>query len=155
MAALTCHRDDYAIMPSRSATSDVGWSIGLDAAENLGETLQQFDVELGGDAAEAVRKHIDLSVDEIAALLDISPRTMSRRLKGGRLTPLESDRLYRFARLFEQALDIFGSDEKARLWLKKEQVALGGRVPLQVARYEPGVQEVRNVLGRIAHGVPL
>lgn len=155
MTADSCHNDDPIIMPPQSTPSAVGWSVGLDAADNLSETLQRFDAGFGGDAAEAVQKHLELSVDEMAALLEISPRTMSRRLKGGRLTPLESDRLYRFARLFEQALDIFGTEEKARRWLKKEQIALGGRVPLQVARYEPGVQEVRNVLGRIAHGIPL
>jgi putative toxin-antitoxin system antitoxin component (TIGR02293 family) len=85
----------------------------------------------------------------------VSARTLGRRLEEGKLTAEESERVYRYARLFERAVEVLGSEEKARTWLKKKQWALGSRIPLEIARYEPGAHEVQNLLGRIEHGIPV
>ena len=65
----------------------------------------------------------------MAGLLGMSARTLGRRLEEGKLTAEESDRLYRYAQLYERAVEALGSEEKARVWLRDEQWALGGRVP--------------------------
>ena len=59
----------------------------------------------------------------------------------------------RLARLFERAVDILGGEEEARRWLEREQWGLGGAVPLQHAKTEPGAREVETLLGRIDYGV--
>ena len=101
---------------------------------------------------EAVMHAAGLSLKELAASLDLSPRNLQRRRREGRLTPFESDRLYRLARVIGLAKHFVGDDEVATRWLRRPNRALGGNTPLQLIDTEPGARTVENVLGRIAHG---
>jgi putative toxin-antitoxin system antitoxin component (TIGR02293 family) len=89
----------------------------------------------------------------LAEALNISSRTFDRRLKGGVLSPTESDSLARVARLLERATEIFGSVEKARGWVSTPLAALGGETPLQRADTSVGAMQVDDLLGRIDYGV--
>jgi putative toxin-antitoxin system antitoxin component (TIGR02293 family) len=101
----------------------------------------------------ALQKRIDLPLEQVAAKLSISRSTLQRRKNAGRLSPDESDKVMRFARLLAHATDVFGDIDKARAWLKFPQHGLGGTVPLDYAETEIGAREVDNLLGRIDYGV--
>ncbi len=101
-----------------------------------------------------IEDRLDLTSEEMASLLGISPRTLERRRENGVLTSVESERLYRIVRLFRKAIDVFESEEEARRWLKRPQMRLGEHVPLTIARLEPGAREAERLLGRIEHGIP-
>jgi putative toxin-antitoxin system antitoxin component (TIGR02293 family) len=90
----------------------------------------------------------------MASPLGISPRTLKRRRRGSTLIPIESERLYRIARLFRRATGVFESEEEARSWMKRPQMRPGGEIPLEIARLEPGAREAERLLGRIEHGIP-
>lgn len=95
---------------------------------------------------------LGLSQQQISALLLVSDRTLARRRREGRLTQAESDRLVRFARLLEEAIDAFdGSVATAVEWLTTEKTLLGGESPLQHADTEPGLQAVRDMLGVVQY----
>jgi len=98
---------------------------------------------------------MQLSTETLASWLGTSARTLKRRQTEGRLTAEESDRLFRLARLFERTVEVMSTERAAREWLQTPQHALGGRVPLEVARYEPGAREVERLLGRVEHGIPV
>ena len=93
-----------------------------------------------------------LTLRELAAALDLSPRSLQRRRRGGRLAAYESDRLYRLARIVALANDCLGDHDRAMRWLKRPNRALGGLAPLAAIDTEPGARQVENVLGRIAYG---
>jgi putative toxin-antitoxin system antitoxin component (TIGR02293 family) len=93
-----------------------------------------------------------ISLKELAGILDLSPRSLQRRRREGRLARFESDRLYRFARIVALAKQYIGDAEKATRWLKRPNRALGGKVPLAFIDTELGARAVENVLGRIAFG---
>jgi putative toxin-antitoxin system antitoxin component (TIGR02293 family) len=95
-----------------------------------------------------------LSMDEMAGLVQIRPRTLDRRKKEGWLRPEESDRLLRASRVFGRAIALFEGDGEGALgWLSTPQMALGGAVPLEMARTEIGAREVEGLIGRLEHGV--
>lgn len=94
----------------------------------------------------------DLTLKELAAALDLSPRSLQRRHHGGRLAAYESDRLYRLARIVALAGECLGDHARAMRWLKRSNRALGGLVPLAAIDTEPGARQVENILGRIAYG---
>ena len=94
----------------------------------------------------------DLSIKEVAAALDLSPRSLQRRRREGRLARHESDRIYRLARLLALAKSSLGSRDAASRWLKRANRALGGKAPLDMIDTEIGARAVENVLGRIAFG---
>lgn len=93
-----------------------------------------------------------LTLKELASALDLSPRSLQRRRRTGRLARFESDRLYRLARIVALARQNLGEDDIATRWLKRSNRALGGVAPIQALDTEVGAREVENVLGRIAYG---
>jgi len=100
------------------------------------------------------RRNTSLSFDRLCDLMNVPRRTMTRRKSEGRFLPEESDRLLRAARLFGKTLELFEGDRDAATeWLTTAQSALGGGVPLDLARSEVGAQEVERLVGRLEHGV--
>jgi putative toxin-antitoxin system antitoxin component (TIGR02293 family) len=125
----------------------------LESAE-LSGLLASIEAGLPVVLSTELEERLGLTPDEMASLLGISPRTLGRRRQRGSLTAVESERLYRVARLLQRAAEVFGSEEEARRWLKRPQVRLGEQVPLEIARLEPGAREVERLLGRIERGIP-
>lgn len=96
-----------------------------------------------------------LSFAALAALTQISERTLARRKELGRLEPEESDRLLRASRVYGRALELFEGDmAAASRWLTTPQRALGGLVPLELARTDVGAEEVVRLAGRLEYGIP-
>ena len=93
-----------------------------------------------------------LTLKELAAALDLSPRSLQRRRVSGRLARHESDRLYRLARIIALANEYLGDRKRALQWLKRPNRALGGIAPVAAMDTELGARQVENVLGRIAYG---
>lgn len=123
-------------------------------AAGLSGLLESIDEGLPARLIGEIQERLGVNPEEMATLLGISLRTLKRRGESGSLTPVESERLYRIARLFRKSTSVFESEEEARSWLKRPQMRLGGEVPLEIARLEPGAREVERLLGRIEHGVP-
>jgi len=127
--------------------------IGLEPADNAA-LVAWVEEGLPYRALERLRSNIGLSREALADLVQIKPRTLDRRKEGGRLRPEESDRLLRAARVFGGTIALFEGDaEAARTWLSSPQRALGGAVPLEMARTEVGAREVESLVGRLEHGV--
>jgi putative toxin-antitoxin system antitoxin component (TIGR02293 family) len=103
---------------------------------------------------ERFRRNTSLSFQRVTDLIDIPRRTMTRRKREGRFLPDESDRLLRASRLFARTLELFDGDlDAATDWLTTAQSALGGTVPLDLARSDVGAREVERLVGRLEHGV--
>lgn len=86
-------------------------------------------------------------------IIAVSGRTWVRRKAANRLDPVESDRLYRLARLIARMEEVFGSREKAEIWLKEPNRALSMQTPLDLLDTDEGAKRVEDVLIRIEHGV--
>ena len=65
------------------------------------------------------------------------------------LSPVESDRIYRFARVVALAEDVFEDGVDALEWLKSPQHGLGGCIPFDMLQTDAGSREVEELLNRI------
>lgn len=101
----------------------------------------------------ALLELLSIPEEELGRLLGISPATLNRRKKARRLGTPESERVVRFARLFGIAMEVLGSEEAAREWLKTPNRGTAHESPLSYADTEFGAREVENLLGRLDHGV--
>jgi putative toxin-antitoxin system antitoxin component (TIGR02293 family) len=136
----------------REPAASFGWSVDLQSP-TVDDVIRRVEEGFDVQVLERFRKLLDISVDAAASLLGTSARTLARRQKEGHLQEVESDRLYRIIRLFERAVDVFGDEDDARRWLRQPQWGLGGAVPLEYARTDPGAREVEALLDRIDYGV--
>lgn len=127
--------------------------IGL-KVKSSADLVKHVEKGLAFSVVEALQQQMDLAAKEMAELLDIKFRTFLRRKEAGRLQPAESDRVVRASRLFARAKDLFdGDQEAARSWLMNPQRALGGAIPLEIAKTEVGAREVEKIIGRLEQGV--
>jgi putative toxin-antitoxin system antitoxin component (TIGR02293 family) len=98
---------------------------------------------------ERLRKVAGLSKSEIARILGISVSTLSRRKETGKLSIEESDKAYRIARIFSEAIDCFGDIESARSWIHKPILALGRIKPIDCLCTNERAKEVSRLLIQI------
>jgi putative toxin-antitoxin system antitoxin component (TIGR02293 family) len=96
---------------------------------------------------------LKISEEELGRYLGISPATLHRRKKSGRLETPESERVVRFARLFGIVMNVLETEEAVREWLKTANPGTAGEAPLSYADTEFGAREVENLIGRIDHGI--
>ena len=90
----------------------------------------------------------------VLKVLKLTSRDFQKRRASRRLTPLESERLWRLAKVYKKSLDLFEGDaEQTTLWLKTPQRALQDVSPLVCIVTEPGASAVEELIGRIEYGV--
>jgi putative toxin-antitoxin system antitoxin component (TIGR02293 family) len=102
---------------------------------------------------ETLSDQLELSPQQCSEVLAIPARTFARRKENKQLNPQESDRLYRVARAASQAVEVLGSLDKARLWLKTPNRALSCEPPLDLLDTEIGARQVEEVLLRLNYGI--
>ena len=109
----------------------------------------------GGLPISAVQSVLDsgrLNAAELD-LVVLPRRTLANRRRLGTLTPEQSDRLVRVARVIALAEATFGDRHKAAIWLRRPTTVLAGEKPLERLDTDEGAREVETLLGRIGHGL--
>lgn len=132
-------------------------SEGVLAERTLASSSEPLVVSLrkGFDMREfyELRNLLQVPEEELGRYLGISPATLHRRKKAGKLDTPESERIVRIARLFGLAMETLEKKDAAREWLKAPNPGTDGEAPLSYADTEFGAREVENLLGRLDHGV--
>jgi putative toxin-antitoxin system antitoxin component (TIGR02293 family) len=100
-----------------------------------------------------LRDTLELSTDELAELLGIPRRTLTKRQKDGIFTRSESNALSRVARIYREAVSFFENEEHALRWLKTPLPALDNRTPLSLLDTDPGAEAVSVLLRQLAWGI--
>ena len=121
--------------------------------ESNAVTIEAVREGLSTDVLKTVAANLEMSDRQLAGVLKIPDRTLDRRLKHGVLSPEESDRLARVAKILQRAHEVFGNADKARGWMNTRLAAFDGETPLQRADTSLGASQVEDVLGRIDCGV--
>lgn len=109
---------------------------------------------LPATAVTALAEKLRMGNSLLSRTLGIPQRTLTRRRsQASLLTPAESDRTVRMARVYANAVEMIGDKEKAIEWLRTPNRALGGERPLDQLDTDMGSRMVEDILGRIAYGV--
>ena len=117
------------------------------------EPVKDIRKGLPASSVSHVARSLHTTENDLLPIIGISERTLQRRRKENRpLEPVESDRLYRVAKVYARANEVFENEEVALDWLKARNRALGD-VPLMLLDTEAGADMVERVLTRIEHGV--
>ena len=86
--------------------------------------------------------------------LVIPKRTLARRKANHEeLSPEETDKALRLARIATEADRVFANVKKADSWLRTPLSQLSGQTPLALLKSEAGAILVEEILGRIDHGM--
>jgi putative toxin-antitoxin system antitoxin component (TIGR02293 family) len=117
------------------------------------ELVDQVRNGLPFAALSVVMEEYGITRDVVCGVLQLSSRNFLRRKDQKRLSPVESDRLYRLARVLAHANRVFEDPDESAEWIQTPNAALGKQQPLTLLDTDIGVQQVDQVLGRIEHGI--
>lgn len=109
-----------------------------------------LDQGLPIETVDRVTSLLGVNRASLSRVLDISPRTLSRR---NTLRSSASERLLRVSTLFQKALEVLGETNEAQRWFTTPKKALGGKTPFEFSETDVGAREVEDLLGRIEYGV--
>jgi putative toxin-antitoxin system antitoxin component (TIGR02293 family) len=97
---------------------------------------------------------LGLPLRNVAAALAIPERTLHRLKHAPVVPPAIADKVARTHDVLTRASEVLGSPAAARMWLVRPNPAIGGETPLSLLDTSLGWERVKQVLGRIEHGVP-
>jgi len=119
-------------------------------------TAARIEAIRGGVGARVVDEmveYLDVPKTVIFGVLHTPESTAHRLIRDNRiLDSAASERVMRVADIIRTAEETFGGRAAATQWLKRRNLALGGRTPLSMLDTEPGAGEVRRILASINHG---
>lgn len=115
----------------------------------------QKDIEegLAVDNVKYLKEKYSFTDKSIANFLGVSTRTILRR-KNNKLTPEESEKLYKLFRIINKAEKIMGSPETVLAWMTSRNPSLEGYIPLKICSNIVGYEEVINLLEKMKWGIP-
>lgn len=129
--------------------------LGTEVPENRPMALLDLiEVGLPMDSLTAFKHATGMTDEEVARVLNLGERTLSRVRRSGRdrLTADLSDRLFAVASLYRMAEEVLGDEATGIAWLSAPQFGLGNRIPRDLLASEFGRQQVRSLLQRIEYG---
>ena len=101
-------------------------------------------------AVDVLAKSI-VTINELSWV--IARRTLThRKNKGERLTPEESGRWLRAAKICALAEEVFGNGDKASTWLRKPRKAFDNQSAITIMKTESGAKLVEDTLNQIDAG---
>lgn len=101
-----------------------------------------------------ISHRFSLDKAEIKQLFGISESTQFRYEKQNSvLKPALVDRLERFNRIYQQALELFEDEYETQRWLSTPKAALEGNSPLKALATDAGAKLVEEILYRAEYGI--
>lgn len=104
-------------------------------------------------ALKQIAGKFDLNQNQIAALADISVRTLKQKSKTAKLSVNASEKVLRLEVLFDVGLTAFDSEDSFLAWLKSPIPALGNQIPKELITTHLGIDLVKEELLRVEHSV--
>lgn len=96
---------------------------------------------------------MDMSLDEMAAIVHTSDRTLRRYTPHQKLSQEQSERMIELARLYSRGEEVFGSIDKFKDWMNTVLLSLGNKKPKDFLDTSIGIGMLMDELGRIEHGI--
>lgn len=123
------------------------------APRSFAELDEQVAEGLPKAALKAGVERLGRNPDERRILLHrVVPEATFKRRRD-RLSPTESEKIERLARVYATARHVWNSDEAALAFLHAPHAMLGGQPPLEVAMTELGARRVETLLWRLFYGI--
>jgi len=123
----------------------------------MGSLLELNDaVEQGLPKAtlrNVARRIFSATAEQRAMMHRIVPEATYKRRRE-RLSPAESERTERLARVVAMAEDVWPDREQAKRFLTTPHPEIGGRTPLDAALTELGARQAEEIMARILYGLP-
>ncbi len=120
-------------------------------------TQRQYSSNISIGKIKELNERYALTIGDIAAVLDLSPKTISRWTKNKksteRISEQRSDSLQILETILQLGKKVLGSEEELNKWLHDPVFALDGNKPVDLIKTESGRRRVEEALHQIEYGI--
>lgn len=134
-------------------------------SEGLPITAVSNMMMLFGGTKKQVAGILHLSVRRIDQISRVKARKVSGKIVYETITQKTSDdspkglnknsteRAFMVTHAFLQAVEYFGSEDKAREWFHRKNMSLGDRAPIELCETLLGIRRIENTIGKLKYGM--
>ena len=94
-----------------------------------------------------------ISLQEMSDILHVSERTLRRYDDKTILNTKQSERIVELTKLYQYGEEVLGDITKFNHWMDSKILAIGNKKPKEFLDTSIGINMLKNILGRIEHGV--
>ena len=143
-----------AYIPGRESLANALWRYAGLPPRGL-ELTRMLEAGLPVAVIDDIRHWSAMTRADVMKYTGINERNIARRKSAGKsLSPDESERIARFVRVMDAAVQLFaGHKEEATQWLSRPVKGLGNIAPITLLATESGALDVLDLIGRLEHGV--
>lgn len=105
-----------------------------------------------GDSISKFADFLNMPKIDIYTVLHLKART-AQRAASTKLDVDKSDHLVQIAKVYRRCVEVLEDRERAIIWLKSPNYALGNQAPWDLLDTTEGIELVQDTLGRIEYGV--
>lgn len=119
-------------------------------------SLQKIDTIKNGVSKkdlENLKATAELDYDTLAKVLNTTKATLHNKKGEAKFDTCISEKIVLLADLYSYGYEVFEDQQKCNRWMKNENKALGGAMPLSFLDTLYGMEEVKHLIGRIEYGV--
>jgi putative toxin-antitoxin system antitoxin component (TIGR02293 family) len=128
----------------------LGWAASLSPMQVIAESKHG----IRGRDLEEIQEKTNFSNEDWSRFLQVAWRTIQRYRKDNALIDsASSERAILVAQIAERGREVFGSEDKFKMWLDAPSFALGGVSPNGLLDTTTGMNIVKSELTRIEYGV--
>lgn len=120
---------------------------------NAFEKIEAIKEGVTKEQLENLKEKAELDYDTLARILNVAKATLHNKKGRAKFDQYISERIFLVADLYSFGYEMFGNRSKFNNWMKAETRALGYVTPLSLIDTLYGIEEVKNVIGRIAYGI--
>jgi putative toxin-antitoxin system antitoxin component (TIGR02293 family) len=102
---------------------------------------------------EHLKNTAALDYDQLAEALAVTRATLINKKGLEKFSSTISEKIVSLADIYSFGYEVFEDEQKFNAWVFKPNQALGGQPPYTLLNNQFGREEIRNLIGRIAHGV--
>jgi putative toxin-antitoxin system antitoxin component (TIGR02293 family) len=118
---------------------------------------EQLNKEIGAyglttKSVQPLREWLELSDADLAKIISVSPRTVSRWKPSTRIGVYPSKTLIKIDEIISKGREVFGDDKSFRKWLREENLIFDHQTPLSILSKPFGAEMVSSVLDGLAYG---
>ena len=102
---------------------------------------------------EKVKEETGLDYEMLSRILSVTKATLHNKKGYGKFSSEVSERLLLFAEIYVYGVEVFGEKRKFIHWMSNPIRSTGGIAPLELMDTKYGMEEVKDIIGRIDYGV--
>ena len=117
------------------------------------EKIEKIREGISRNELEQLKEQTGLDYDTLARIFSVAKATLFNKKGEEKFNTYLSEKIFSLADLYSYGYEVFEDKGHFNQWIERENRALGGQAPIALLDTIYGIEEVKNLVGRIEYGV--